>query len=88
MGSSDKTPSSLRGPKSGTFRDKPAVAQHIASEDESQLKDSIKDYDWSQLESNYMQVMEHHEKSEEELRNHIAKLLQVLCERNSTHGRF
>ncbi|KAL4784286.1 hypothetical protein BJX76DRAFT_357246 [Aspergillus varians] len=78
MGSGDKTPSRLPGPKSGVFRAKPAVELPFPSEDESQLKESIKDYDWSQLESYYIQSMERHENSEEELRNHITKLLQVF----------
>jgi hypothetical protein len=62
-------------------RSKPVLReQSVASGDEeSQLKDSIKDFDWPQLESVYIQMMEQHEKSEEELRNHITRLLQVLC---------
>ncbi|KAL4752683.1 hypothetical protein BDW72DRAFT_191844 [Aspergillus terricola var. indicus] len=80
MASGDKTPSHLPGPKSGMARSKPVpVEQSVASGDEeSQLKDRIKDFDWSQLESAYIQMMEQHEKSEEELRNHITKLLQIF----------
>ncbi|KAL4872154.1 hypothetical protein BDV12DRAFT_151109 [Aspergillus spectabilis] len=78
MVSGDKTPSRLPGPKSGLSRSKLAPDQHVASEDEFQLKENIRDYDWSELESNYIQMMEQHEKSEEELRNHSTRLLQVL----------
>ncbi|KAL4927929.1 uncharacterized protein BDV17DRAFT_115536 [Aspergillus undulatus] len=79
MGSGDKTPTRLPGPKSGSTRGKSAGEQRrVASQEESQLKENIKDYDWSRLESNYIQIMDQHEKSEEELRDHIAKLLQVF----------
>ncbi|KAL6239418.1 hypothetical protein BDW75DRAFT_236604 [Aspergillus navahoensis] len=79
MASGDKKPSHIPGPKSGMARNKPVVEQQpVASENESQLKDNIRDFDWSQLESSYMQMMEQHEKSEEELRGHITKLLQVF----------
>ncbi|KAL5043216.1 hypothetical protein BDW71DRAFT_188543 [Aspergillus fruticulosus] len=79
MASGDKTLSHIPGPKFGMVRSKPVVEQQPAvSGDESQLKDSIEDFDWSQLESSYIQIMEQHEKSEEELRDHITKLLQVF----------
>lgn len=55
-----------------------------SGDEESQLKDSIKDFDWSQLESVYIQMMEQHEKSEEELRNHITRLLQILTSWSQT----
>ncbi|KAL4996509.1 hypothetical protein BDV10DRAFT_109678 [Aspergillus recurvatus] len=79
MGSGDKTPSRIPGPKSGMARSKPIVEQQpAASGDELQLKGSIQDFDWSQLESSYIHMMEQHEKSEEELRDHITKMLQVF----------
>ncbi|CBF84804.1 hypothetical protein AN1411.2 [Aspergillus nidulans FGSC A4] len=79
MASGDKTPSRLPGPKSGIARSKPMLREQsvTSGDEESQLKDSIKDFDWSQLESVYIQMMEQHEKSEEELRNHITRLLQT-----------
>ncbi|KAL4977844.1 hypothetical protein BDW66DRAFT_149864 [Aspergillus desertorum] len=79
MASGDKTPSRIPGPKSGIARSKPVVEQQPAAlEDESEHKDSIKNFDWSQLENIFIQTMEQHEKSEEELRDHITKLLQVF----------
>ncbi|KAL4883614.1 hypothetical protein BJY04DRAFT_22019 [Aspergillus karnatakaensis] len=78
MASGDKTPSRLPGLKTGLSRSKTAAEQRTASEDVSQLKDSIRDYDWSELESKYMQMMKQHEKSEEQLRNHIIRLLEVF----------
>ncbi|KAL2824545.1 hypothetical protein BDW59DRAFT_162431 [Aspergillus cavernicola] len=78
MGSGDKTPSRIPGPKSGASRSKSVAEQRGAPEEESQLKESIKDYDWSELENNYVQMMEQYDKSEEELRDHITKLLQIF----------
>ncbi|KAL4912183.1 hypothetical protein BDW62DRAFT_195195 [Aspergillus aurantiobrunneus] len=78
MGSGDKTPSRLPGPKSGEIRSQSTVVQPVTSKNESQLKESVKDYDWSQLESNYLKMMEQHEKFEEELRDNISKLLQIF----------
>ncbi|PTU23782.1 hypothetical protein P175DRAFT_0401543, partial [Aspergillus ochraceoroseus IBT 24754] len=43
-----------------------------------QLKEDIKDYDWNELQSQYMIMMEKHGKGEEELRDHIATLLQIF----------
>ncbi|KAL4902491.1 hypothetical protein BDW74DRAFT_59595 [Aspergillus multicolor] len=40
--------------------------------------ENLNDLDWSQLESSYIQMIEQHEKSEEELRDDITKLLQVF----------
>lgn len=79
MGSGEKTSFRLPGPKPGGYQHKVAVEQHAASEVESQLEESIKDNDWSELEGSYIQMMENHEECEEELRNHITKLLQVFC---------
>ncbi|RDW81799.1 uncharacterized protein DSM5745_05356 [Aspergillus mulundensis] len=76
MASGDKTPSRIPGPKSGMTQSKPVAEQSVVSGDESLL--DLRDFDWSQLESNYVQMMEQHEKSEEELRNHITNLLQVF----------
>ncbi|KAI9367818.1 hypothetical protein BJX61DRAFT_526730 [Aspergillus egyptiacus] len=78
MGSGEKTPSRLPGPKSGSTRCRSVVEQRGSPEDELQLQEKVKDYDWSELESNYIRLMEEHEKSEEELRGHITKLLQVF----------
>lgn len=78
MGSSDKTPSRPLGPRPGAIRGKAAVEKPIVAENELELQESITDCDWSQLESSYIRMMDQHEKSEEELRDDITKLLQVL----------
>ncbi|KAL3470461.1 hypothetical protein BJX99DRAFT_48804 [Aspergillus californicus] len=78
MGSGDKTPSRIPGPKPGLTRTRSVTEHRGALEDDSQLKESIKDYDWSELESNYIRMMEEYEKSEKELRDRIARLLQVF----------
>lgn len=78
MGSGDKPPSHLLGPKSGAIRGKAVVEQSVVLENESELQESIMDCDWSQLESTYIRMMDRHERSEEELRDHITKLLQVF----------
>ncbi|KAL5337778.1 hypothetical protein BJX70DRAFT_399255 [Aspergillus crustosus] len=78
MASGDKIPSRLPGPKSGPSRSKSNVEQRVASQDDSQLKENIRDYDWSELENNYIRMLEQHEKSEEELRIEITKLLHVF----------
>ncbi|OJI97732.1 hypothetical protein ASPVEDRAFT_79425 [Aspergillus versicolor CBS 583.65] len=78
MGSGDKTPSRLHGPKSGAVRGKAAVEQPDVAENEPELNERIMDCDWSQLESSYIRMMDQHEKSDEELRDRITKLLQVF----------
>ncbi|BCS21382.1 uncharacterized protein APUU_21814A [Aspergillus puulaauensis] len=85
MGSGDKPPSRLLGPKSGAIRGKAVVEQSVVSENESELQESIMDCDWSQLESTYIRMMDRHERSEEELRDHITKLLQVPYNEYSTY---
>ncbi|KAL2869930.1 uncharacterized protein BJX67DRAFT_300238 [Aspergillus lucknowensis] len=78
MGAGDKTPSRIPSRKSGGIRDKFAVEHHGALENETQLRERVKDYDWSELESNYIQMMEHHETAEEELRDQTTRLLQTF----------
>lgn len=85
MGSGDKPPSRLLGPKSGAIRGKAVVEQSVVLENESELQESIMDCDWSQLESTYIRMMDRHERSEEELRDHITKLLQVPYNEYSTY---
>lgn len=85
MGSGDKTPSRLLGPKSGAVRGKAAVEQPDVAENGPELNERIMDCDWSQLESSYIRMMDQHEKSEEDLRDRITKLLQVLYNGYSTY---
>lgn len=84
MGSSDKTPSRPLGPRPGAIRGKAAVEKPIVAENELELQESITDCDWSQLESSYIRMMDQHEKSEEELRDDITKLLQVFTSWSQT----
>ncbi|KAL2828871.1 hypothetical protein BJY01DRAFT_228178 [Aspergillus pseudoustus] len=80
MGAGDKMQTHSRIPsrKSEANRVKPTTEQRGTLENESQLKERIKDCDWSELESTYIQMMEQHEKAEGELRDQITKLLQVF----------
>ncbi|KAL4940500.1 hypothetical protein BDV06DRAFT_196436 [Aspergillus oleicola] len=78
MGSGEKTPTRLPGPPKSTRGKSIEEQQPVAPEDGAQLKESIKDHDWSQLESNYIQMMDQHQKSEEEFRDHITRLLEVF----------
>ncbi|KAL4802868.1 hypothetical protein BDV18DRAFT_163392 [Aspergillus unguis] len=78
MGSPQKTPSRIPGPKPGVNQRRSVVEQSVDLDKEPQLKESIKDHDWFQLESNYIQMIEQHERSEEDLRDHITKLLQLF----------
>ncbi|KKK12643.1 hypothetical protein ARAM_002273 [Aspergillus rambellii] len=76
----DKTPRSARSSQepAGLARDKPSAGKYGTLQDEFQLKEDIKDYDWNELQSQYMIMMEKHGKGEEELRDHIATLLQIF----------
>ncbi|KAL3494205.1 hypothetical protein BJX62DRAFT_234577 [Aspergillus germanicus] len=86
MGAGDKTqtPSRIPSRKSEATRAKPATEPHDPLENESQLKERIKDCDWSELESSYIQMMEEHEKAEGELRDQITKLLQIFTSWSQT----
>ncbi|CEL08244.1 hypothetical protein ASPCAL11395 [Aspergillus calidoustus] len=88
MGAGDKTqtPSRIPSRKSEATQAKLATTTEARgpSENESQLKERIKDCDWSELESSYMQMMEEHEKAEGELRDQITKLLQIFTSWSQT----
>ncbi|KAL4953101.1 hypothetical protein BDW69DRAFT_10437 [Aspergillus filifer] len=84
MRTGDQTPTRLPGPPKST-RGKSAGEQQPASTEAAlQLRESIKDYNWSQLESNYIRMMDQHQQSEEELRNYITGLLGVFTRWSQT----
>ncbi|PYI06273.1 hypothetical protein BO78DRAFT_369498 [Aspergillus sclerotiicarbonarius CBS 121057] len=44
----------------------------------SQSSGNLKDHDWDQLQEEYIGSMEKHEQAEQELRNHVSKLLEIF----------
>ncbi|KAL3448883.1 hypothetical protein BJX65DRAFT_306436 [Aspergillus insuetus] len=86
MGAGDKTqtPSRIPSRKSEATRAKPATEPRGPLENESQLKERIKDCDWSELESSYIQMMEEHERAEGDLGDQITKLLQIFTSWSQT----
>ncbi|KAL4969216.1 uncharacterized protein BDV14DRAFT_100950 [Aspergillus stella-maris] len=84
MGTGDQTPTRLPGPFRSTRGKSAGEQPPAATEAGLQLRESIKDNDWSQLESNYIRMMDQHQKSEEELRNHITGLLGVFTRWSQT----